>query len=150
MTIVLAIFPILFTMFWDLMHSSICRATLHTLSQMSSEKTYLGKRSKDGLIDWLLVNSWNQIIFGLDENKIPNTFVIFIPINCISVLLQRCVSPKKSSSSSPNLPSLGNTKSHHHDSKPTRIQNSKLQCSMNNPCSECHVHPNHVIIIRPY
>jgi hypothetical protein len=50
-TMVLAIFPIIFTMFWDLMHSSICRATPHTLSQMSSGKTYLGKRPKDGLID---------------------------------------------------------------------------------------------------
>ncbi len=47
-------------------------------------------------------------------------------------------------SSSPNVLSLGNPKSHHHDSKPTRIQNSKLQCSMTSPCPKCLVHPNHV------
>ncbi len=33
--------------------------------------------------------------------------------------------------------------------KPTRIQNSKLQCSMSSPCLKCHVHPNHVIILPP-
>jgi hypothetical protein len=32
----------------------------------------------------------------------------------------------KNSSYSPDFPSLGSPKSHHHDSKPTRIQNSKL------------------------
>jgi hypothetical protein len=50
---------------------------------------------------------------------------------------------------SPNLPSLGSLKLHHNDSKPTRIQNSKLQCSMSSPYPKCHVHPNHVIILPP-
>ncbi len=46
------------------------------------------------------------------------------------------------------LPPLSNPKSHHHDSKPTRIQNSNLQCSMINPYHKCIVHPkpcNHPI-----
>jgi hypothetical protein len=51
--------------------------------------------------------------------------------------------------SSPDLPSLGSLKLHHHDSKPIRIQNSKLQCSMNNPYPKCPIHPNHVIILPP-
>jgi hypothetical protein len=43
-------------------------------------------------------------------------------------------------SSSPNLPSLGNPKSHHHDSKPTRIQKFKTtmfheQSLSQMPCS---------------
>jgi hypothetical protein len=50
---------------------------------------------------------------------------------------------------SPDLLSLGGPKLHHHDSKPTKIQNSKLQCSMTSPCPKCHVHPNHVIILPP-
>ncbi len=50
---------------------------------------------------------------------------------------------------SQKLPSLGNPKSHHPDSKPTRVQNSNLQCSMINPCPKCLVHPNHVIILPP-
>ncbi len=47
----------------------------------------------------------------------------------------------------PYLPSLSSPKSHHHDPKPTRIQNSNLQCSLNNPYLKCFVHPNHVIIL---
>ncbi len=38
------------------------------------------------------------------------------------------------------LSSLNSPKSHH-DSKPTRIQNSNLQCSMINPYPKCLVHP---------
>jgi hypothetical protein len=52
-------------------------------------------------------------------------------------------------SSSLDLPSLGSPKSHHHDSKLTKIQNSKLQCSMSNPRPKCLVDPNHVIILPP-
>jgi hypothetical protein len=47
---------------------------------------------------------------------------------------------------SPSLPPLCNPKSHHHDSKPTRIQYSNQQCS---PYPKCFVHPNHVIILSP-
>jgi hypothetical protein len=39
------------------------------------------------------------------------------------------------------FPSLGSPKSDNHDSKPTRIQNSNLQCSMISPYSKCLVHP---------
>jgi hypothetical protein len=42
---------------------------------------------------------------------------------------------------------LGSPKSQHHDSKPTRIQNSNQQCSMSSPCPKCLVHLNHVIIL---
>jgi len=35
---------------------------------------------------------------------------------------------------------LGNPKSHNHDSKPTRIQNSNLWCSMISPYLKCLVH----------
>jgi hypothetical protein len=59
------------------------------------------------------------------------------------------VSQKNPSSSSLNFSSLGSMESYHHDSKPTRIQNSKLQCSINSPYPKCHVHPNHVIILPP-
>ncbi len=44
------------------------------------------------------------------------------------------------SSFCPNLPPLGNPKSHHHDLKSTRIQNSNLQCSMISPYPNCLVH----------
>jgi hypothetical protein len=47
----------------------------------------------------------------------------------------------------PDLPSLGNPKSHHHNSKSIRIQNSNLQCSMSGPYLKCFVHQNHVIIL---
>ncbi len=61
--------------------------------------------------------------------KIPK--IISLPQNCVF----------KNEILSPKLPSLGNPKSHHHDSKPTRIQNSNLQCSMISPYHKCHVHP---------
>jgi hypothetical protein len=48
-----------------------------------------------------------------------------------------------------DFPSLGNPNSYHHDSKPTKIQNSYLQCSMSRPYPKCLVHPNHVIILPP-
>ncbi len=42
---------------------------------------------------------------------------------------------------SPKLPSLDSPKSHNHDSKPTKIQNSNLQCSMISLYPKCFVHP---------
>ncbi len=42
---------------------------------------------------------------------------------------------------SPKLPSFGSPKSHHHDSKPTRIQNSNTLCSTISPYHKCLVHP---------
>ncbi len=48
----------------------------------------------------------------------------------------------------PSFPPLGSPKSHHHDSKPTRIQNSNYQCSMISPYPKCLIHPkpcNHPI-----
>ncbi len=39
------------------------------------------------------------------------------------------------------VPSLGSPKSHHHDSKPTRIQNSNPHRSTINPYPKCFVHP---------
>jgi hypothetical protein len=88
------------------------------------------------------------------QNKIcdfPRTeFVVFYYQVRIALLTSSKLRPSKnSSSSSQDLPSLGNPKSHHHDSKLTRIKNSKPQCSMNSPFSTCPIHPNHVIILFP-
>jgi hypothetical protein len=55
---------------------------------------------------------------------------------------QNCVS--KNGILFPRNPILGNAKSHNHDSKPIKIQNSNLQCSMINPYPKCLVH------LKPY
>ncbi len=88
------------------------------------------------------------------QNKICNfpriKFVVFYYRVSITFFTSSKLCPsKKSSSSSPNLRFLGNPESHHYDSKLTRIQNSKLQCSIRSPCPKCPIHPNHVIILPP-
>jgi len=64
--------------------------------------------------------------------------VFYYKVPTMISLLQNCVSNNEIIF--PKLPSFGNPKSHHHDSKPTRIQNSNLQCSIS-PYPKCHVHP---------
>ncbi len=75
-------------------------------------------------------------------------FVVFYYKVLIAILTLPKTKCLRMKSFSPKLPSLGSPKSHNHDSKPTRIQNSNLRCSMISPYPKCLVHPkpcNHVI-----
>ncbi len=77
---------------------------------------------------------------------IKTKFVVFFYKNTYRYIHFPKIVCLRMKSFSEDLPSLGNPKSHHHESKPTKIQNSNLQCSMSSPYSKCLVHPNHVIV----
>jgi hypothetical protein len=69
-----------------------------------------------------------KIGFVVFYYKVFTTIFIFPKIMCLIM-----------KSFSLEFPSLGSPKSHNHDSKPTRIQNLNLQCSMINPYPKCLV-----------
>jgi hypothetical protein len=86
------------------------------------------------------------------NNKIK--FVVYQKQNLwfsITKYLQLVLFPKtmclKIPSFSPFLSFLDSLKSHHHNLKPTRIQNSNQRCTMSNPHPKRLVYPNHVIIL---
>jgi hypothetical protein len=118
---------------------------MEIIIEACTSRFYYKKNSIRIITKFHVLWKWNKIC-----NFPKKTFMVFYYQVPTILLTSSILWPsKKSSSSFPNLSSLGNPKSHHHDSKLTRIQNSKLQCSMNSPCLKCHVHPNHVIILSP-
>jgi hypothetical protein len=99
-------------------------------------------------IEFHVLLKWNQnnkIKYMVCQNRICG----FLLQNILNYTYFPKTMYLRISSFSLDLPSLGSPKSHHHDSKPTRFQNSNLQCSMNSPYFKCLVHPNHAIILTP-
>jgi hypothetical protein len=82
-------------------------------------------------------NQNNKIKFGVYQKT---ESVVFCYRILIAILIPKTTYLKMNSFSL-DLPPLGSLKSHHHDLKPTWIQESNLQCSMINPYPNYLAHP---------